>query len=243
MPKSKNKRKNGKSSSKYTTEKRRLREVRRRWQSRQKIDLEQVRKDGRIIADWQAKHDQPMGIDWLIALKVNGGMTEAAIKGLVALDRWPTTMDRKDFDVPASALMMGFMALHYMEIENHEEVETSIREASFMTFLCARLRCKGRPLPEANLQCVRTGLIAAQDCMQMLVETDMSAMMKILKTNSKENCLAHPDEHDARVRMLLGPRYAEQVFGWEAADDQAGMVYELQLPKGTAADINHEEAK
>lgn len=242
MPKSKNKRKNGKSSSKYTTEKRRLRELRRRWQSGQQVDLEQTRKDAKIIADWKAKVDKPLGMDWLIALKVNGGMTEAAIKGLVALDRWPTTMDRKDFDIPASALMMGFMALHCMEIENHAEVETAIREAAFMTFLCARLRCKGRPLPEANLQCVRTGLIAAQDCMQMLVETDMSAMMKILKTNSKENCLAHPDEHDARVRMLLGPRYAEQVFGWEAADDQAGMVYELQPPEYSAG-VNKEDAK
>lgn len=243
MPKSKNKRRNGKTSSKYMVEKRRLREVRRRWQSGQKIDLEQTRKDAKIIADWKARIDKPLGIDWLLQLKVNGGMTEAAIKGLVALDRWPTTMDRKDFDIPASALMMGFMALHCMEIENHDEVETVIREAAFMTFLCARLRCKGSPLPAANLQIVRLGLMAAQDCMQMLIDTDMSSMMKILETNSKQNCRAHPKEHDERVRQMLGPRYAEQIFAWEAADDRGGMLFELQPPKYQSAGIKSEGTK
>lgn len=243
MPKSKNRRKNGKSSAKFTTRRRLLREVLKRIQSGEDVSIEQIRKDAEVIADWQARQEKVLDIDWLITLKVNGGMTEAAIKGLVALDRWTTTMDRKDFDIVASALMMGFMALHSMEIENHDEVETVIREAAFMTFLCARLRCKGSPLPAANLQIVRLGLMAAQDCMQMLIDTDMSSMMKILETNSKQNCRAHPKEHDERVRQMLGPRYAEQIFAWEAADDQAGMVYELQLPKGTAADINHDEAK
>lgn len=228
MPKSKNRRKNGKSSAKFTTRRRLLREVLKRIQSGEDVSIEQIRKDAEVIADWHARQEKVLDIDWLITLKVNGGMTEAAIKGLVALDRWPTTMDRHDFDIVASALMMGFMALHSMEIENHDEVEQAIREGAFMTFLCARLRCKGSPLPEANLQAVRIGLMAAQDCLQMLCDTDMTAMRKILETNSKENCRAHPDEHDARVRLLLGPRYADQVFGWEAADAAANECFALQ---------------
>lgn len=228
MPKSKNRRKNGKTSSKYTAERRRIVAVRKRMASGQQVDLEQIRKDAAFMAAWQKKRAKPSDLDWLISLKVNGGMTEAAIKGLVALDRLPTTMDRKDFDIVASALMLGFMSLHCMAIENHDEVETAIREAAFMTFICARLRCKGSPLPTANLQIVRLGLMAAQDCMQMLCDTDMTSMQKILETNSKENCRAHPEEHDARVRLLLGPRYAEQVFGWEAADEKAGMTFELK---------------
>lgn len=231
MPKSKNKRKNGKTSSKFITRRRQLREVHERLVSGKPLDIEQIRKDAKVIADWHARQEKALDIDWLITLKVNGGMTEAAIKGLMALERWPTTMDRHDFDIVASALMMGFMALHSMEIENHSEVEQAIREGAFMTFLCARLRCKGSPLPEANLQAVWIGLMAAQDCLQMLCDTDMTAMRKILETNSKPNCRAHPEEHDARVRLLLGPRYSEQVFGWEAADAAAGNVFELQQTK------------
>lgn len=123
MPKSKNKRKNGKSSSKFTTRRRLLREVQKRIQSGEDVSIEQIRKDAKVIADWHARQEKVLDIDWLITLKVNGGMTEAAIKGLVALDRWPTTMDRHDFDIVASALMMGFMALHSMDIENFAEVE------------------------------------------------------------------------------------------------------------------------
>lgn len=231
MPKSKNKRKNGKVSNKFTSERRRLRDVQKRIISGKEFGIEQIRKDAKVIADWHARQEKVLDIDWLITFKVNGGMTEAAIKGLVALDRWSTTMDRNDFDIVASALMMGFMALHSMEIENHDEVEQAIREGAFMTFLCARLRCKGSPLPTANLQPVRLGLMAAQDCLQMLCDTDMTAMRKILETNSKMNCRAHPEEHDVRVRQLLGPRYAKQVFDWEEADAAAGRYFELQETK------------
>lgn len=231
MPKSKNKRKNGKISNKFTAERRRLRDVQKRIVSGKEFGIDQIRKDAKVIAAWHARKEKVLDIDWRLTLKVNGGLTEAAIKGLVALERWPTTMDRKDFDIVASALMMGFMALHSMEIENHDEVELAIREGAFMTFLCARLRCKGSPLPTANLQAVRLGLMAAQDCLQMICDTDMTAMRKILETNSKANCRAHPEEHDARVRQLLGPRYAEQVFSWEAADAAAGDCFELQQTK------------
>ena len=87
-----------------------------------------------------------------------------------------------------------------------------------MTVVCARLRNHRKPIPPANLEPVKHGLIVAQDLMEYAYEHERQALINVLKHNTHETLDETPGLREAHERFILGRHY-ETVRGWELEDD------------------------
>jgi len=96
-------------------------------------------------------------------------LLEAFTLSFFALERWPTTTDYSDFNQICSTLMLGALCHKCLGVAEQDLLE-DIQHAAFMTVVCARLRNHRKPIPPANLEPVKHGLIVAQELMEYAYE-------------------------------------------------------------------------
>lgn len=223
MPKSKTKRRNGRPRKvgRFCTMARELGAIRKSCHAKGGITLDDLRREERAWLKYKGSVKKGLStLGWLLQLKADSGLLDGFINALSALNRWKTTEDIADFDVVGSSLMLGHLGLRYLELENRAEVEEAIRESAYMAFVCARLRARGSPLTDVNIETVRCGLIAAQDAMKLLCDDDMTALLAVIEENRKGEGNEYEARYKKRLRSLLGDRHFEQVMEWEKNDFQ-----------------------
>lgn len=150
---------------------------------------------------------------WLTVLVDDSELQEAFIRAAYALERWPTTTDRKDFNDVASNLMLGAMIHNALNVAEKEYL-TEIQFGAYMSALCSRMRFELKPIPDANLQAVRAALEIAQDLMRYACDNERATFLRVLKENDKDWLRDHPELIEVRERYLLG-RYYDTVKSWE----------------------------
>ena len=153
---------------------------------------------------------------WMIALTDFENVQDGFIKSLNALGRWNTTTDPDDFNLVTSSLMLGILIFEKARVAE-EDVLKDMQHAAFMCVVCARLRSKGHPIPDANLESVRYGLTIAQEVMEAAYWEDRESFIDALKENSKEFLQVHPEFVDKHFRLALGRNF-ETVQEWDRKD-------------------------
>lgn len=153
----------------------------------------------------------------LLGFQEKDSLLEAFTLSFFALERWPTTTDYSDFNQISSTLMLGALCHKCLGVVEQDLLE-DIQHAAFMTVVCARLRNHRKPIPPANLEPVKHGLIVAQDLMEYAYEHERQALINVLKHNTHETLDETPGLREAHERFILGKHY-EQVRQWELEDD------------------------
>lgn len=156
-------------------------------------------------------------LGWLLGFQEKDSLLEAFTLSFFALERWPTTTDYSDFNQISSTLMLGALCHKCLGVVEQDLLE-DIQHAAFMTVVCARLRNHRKPIPPANLEPVKHGLIVAQELMEYAYEHERQALINVLKHNTHETLDETPGLREAHERFILGRHY-ETVRGWELEDD------------------------
>lgn len=233
MPKSKNKRKNGRPCGPWARAEKRLALVRRRCLGGAKVTYEDVKADARAILKLSDRYERGTeNLNYLLLAQDDDALLAGSIRIMYAIERLKTTMDQKDFSLVASQLMLGYMALRSLDIEEEAEAVDAVRTAAYMLVQCRRLRCRGQAIPDANLEPVRDGVEYAQKALKLLQEENPRAYMDNLKRNSPRAAKEDPADEELRSNALLG-RYAKLVEEQYADDERAGLLNLIPVKEET----------
>ena len=179
--------------------------------------VEQANRDYRLLkkdAQRCAMANEPL--KWMIALTEYDHIQKGFLRSLAALDRWPTSTDPDDFNMVISSLMIGILIFRNAKIAERD-VLRDMQTAAFVCVQSVRLRNYGKPIPSANVEAVRNGLVVAQSVMEVAYEEDRQAFIDALVENSREYIAEHPGLAEEHYRMALGSNY-ERVCAWERED-------------------------
>lgn len=157
-------------------------------------------------------------LGWMLSFTDKGSLLDAFTLSFYSIERWATTTDFDDFNQVSSSLMLGALCHKAMGVQEQDLLE-DIQHAAYMAVVCARLRNHKKPIPAANLEPVKHGLIVAQELMEYAYENDRQALINVLKHNTRYNVNGTPGLLEAHERFILGKHY-EQVRAWELEDGE-----------------------
>ena len=222
MPRSKTKRKNGKTAQGGM--KAQMRQAQRLGTAIKQGRVSQ--EEGKRLMDkllWRRRAHTEIGaynLTMLLNLQDDEKLLEAFTKAIVALDRQPTTTDRFDFRIVNTVLMFGFMCGRGVadQLEGWAEMRETLGFGLFRNFANLRLRLMKKPLPEVNLEPVRDAVILASDITRAVFEQgNRGVIMRAAEVSDSLWNLKHHKEWRELNDELLGT-HADQIMQWEETD-------------------------
>lgn len=215
MPKSKKPRKKGNYGREQA--------ARRKWEAGNFKSVEDARATFRIVDEARRRRRGGCAqIGFMLNLANKERLIEDFTSAFFALDRWPTTRSFDDFNCVSSNLMLGLLCHKCLGVEEKSYVK-EIQHAAFIAVVCVRLRNRREPIPQANLDIVRHGLVLAQELLEYTYEHHRAELIHVLRHNDAVNVYHTKGLTEAHERFILGDRY-NTVKQWELVDDNLQRV-------------------
>ena len=142
----------------------------------------------------------------LIADKSN--MYRPFIEAYQLIDDLPNANDFMPFNLLASHLTQGAMIHKCLEVQETEWLK-EIQHAAFMVFTVYRQWLLDEKIPEANLEPLRIGIDAVRALVEYAWDNNPQELREIKIRTTRTYIELHPEETEARERLLLGDRWAQ----------------------------------
>lgn len=142
----------------------------------------------------------------LIADKSN--MYRPFIEAYQLIDDLPNANDFMPFNLLASHLTQGAMIHKCLEVQEKEWLK-EIQHAAFMIFTVYKQWLLDEKIPEANLEPLRVGIDAVRALVEYAWDNNPQELREIKIRTTRTYIELHPEETEARERLLLGDRWAQ----------------------------------